>query len=495
MPERGEELLRNRRDKLEHISQRGIDPFPPRYHRTHTALGAVELFHVEEASNGHGARTAAVSVAGRIMSLRTMGKAAFLNLRDGSGKIQAHLRRDILEDQYQLIKELDIGDFLGVSGAVFRTRTGEVTIEAQELTILAKSLRPLPEKWHGLRDIEQRYRQRYVDLISNPEVKNVFVQRSKIINGIRAFLNSRGFIEVDTPVLVPVAAGALARPFVTHHYTLDQKLYLRIATELYLKRLIVGGFDKVYELGRAFRNEGMDQEHNPEFTMLESYEAYADYTDVMKMVEEMVSTVAMEVLGTQQVKYGEHTIDLTPPWRRASLREELLTRSGVDIEEHPSAASLGARIRQLGADVREQESRGRLIDKLLSVFVEPHLIAPTFLIDYPEEMSPLAKPKPGAPGFAERFEGFAAGMEIANSYTELNDPDLQRQHFMAQEELRLLYKDEEVDRLDEDFLLALEYGMPPTGGLGMGIDRLVMLLTGQPTIRDAVLFPQMRPVK
>ena len=495
MPERGEELLRNRRDKLNHISQRGIDPFPPRYHRTHTATDAVDLFQEEERANGDGARTVPVSVAGRIMSLRAMGKAAFLNLIDGSGKIQAHLRQDILGDQYQLVKELDIGDFLGVNGAVFRTRTGEVTVEARELTVLAKSLRPLPEKWHGLRDIEQRYRQRYVDLISNPEVKNVFVQRSRIVNGIRAFLDGRGFIEVDTPVLVPVAAGALARPFVTHHHTLDQELYLRIATELYLKRLIVGGFDKVYELGRAFRNEGMDQDHNPEFTMLESYEAYADYTDVMSMVEEMVSSVAMGVLGTRQVKYLERTVDLTPPWRRSSLREELLGRSGVDIEEHPSVSSLASRMRELGMEVREQESRGRLIDKLLSVFVEPHLIDPTFLIDYPEEMSPLAKPKPGVPGYVERFEGFAAGMEIANSYTELNDPDLQRERFMAQEELRRLYKDEEVDRLDEDFLLALEYGMPPTGGLGMGIDRLVMLLTGQPTIRDAMLFPQMRPVK
>jgi lysyl-tRNA synthetase class 2 len=429
------------------------------------------------------------------MSMRVMGKAAFLDLRDGSGRVQAHLRRDILEDQYHLVKELDLGDFLGVSGALFRTRTGEITVEAQQLTVLSKSLRPLPEKWHGLRDIEQRYRQRYVDLISNPEVKTAFLQRSKIINSIRSFLNGRGFIEVDTPILVPVAAGALARPFITHHHALDQDLYLRIATELYLKRLIVGGLDKVYELGRVFRNEGIDQDHNPEFTLLESYEAYADYNDVMQMVEEMVSTSAIEALGTRQVEYRECTIDLTPPWKRVSLREELYRRSGLDIEEYSSASSLGSRMRELGVEVRVQESRGRLIDKLLSTFVEPHLIQPTFLVDYPEDMSPLAKPKLDAQGYVERFEGFAAGMEIANSYTELNDPDLQRERFMAQEELRLLYKDEEVDRLDEDFLLALEYGMPPTGGLGVGIDRLVMLLTGQPSIRDAVLFPQMRPVR
>ena len=348
---------------------------------------------------------------------------------------------------------------------------------------------------HGLRDIEQRYRQRYVDLISNPEVKTTFIQRSKIVSAVRSFLDNLGFIEVDTPVLVPVAGGALARPFTTHHHTLDQELYLRIATELYLKRLIVGGFDKVYEIGRVFRNEGMDQDHNPEFTMLESYEAYADYNDVMKMVEEMVSTVAGEALGATQVSYGEHIIDLAPPWRRVALRDELHRTSGVDIEDFPSVSSLASRMRELGVEVRPQESRGRLIDKLLSVFVEPHLVQPTFLVDYPEEMSPLAKPKPDSAGYVERFEGFAAGMEIANAYTELNDPDLQRERFMAQEELRLLYKDEEVDRLDEDFLLALEYGMPPTGGLGLGIDRLVMLLTGQPSIRDAVLFPQMRSLK
>jgi len=429
------------------------------------------------------------------MSLRVMGKAAFLDLRDGSGRIQAHLRRDILDDQYQLLKELDLGDFLGVTGPLFRTRTGEITVEAQELTILAKSLRPPPEKWHGLRDVEQRYRQRYVDLISNPEVKDAFVKRSRIISSIRAFLDGRGFMEVDTPVLVPVAAGALARPFITHHNTLNQDLYLRIATELYLKRLIVGGFDKVYELGRVFRNEGIDQDHNPEFTLLESYEAYSDYTDVMKMVEEMVSTVAMEVLGTNKVEFRKDTIDLAPPWQRLPLAEELHRRSGIQVEEYADASTLADKMRELGVPVRVQESRGRLMDKLISTFVEPHLIQPTFLVDYPEEMSPLAKPKPGAPGYVERFEGFAAGMEIANSFTELNDPDLQRQRLMAQEETRLLYKEEEVDRLDEDFLTALEYGMPPTGGLGMGIDRLVMLLTGQTSIRDAVLFPQLRSLK
>ena len=495
MPERGNELLRNRREKLNNLRRLGIDPYPPRFKRTATAGQAVALFQSEEKAKGEGAHTAPVSVAGRIMALRVMGKNAFIDLKDGSGKIQVHLKKDILGEDYQLIKELDLGDFLGVGGQLFRTRTAEITVEAKSLTVLSKSLRPPPEKWHGLKDVEQRYRQRYVDLIANAEVMPVFMLRSKIINGIRSFLDGQGFVEVDTPVLVPIAAGALARPFVTHHNTLDQQLYLRIATELYLKKLIVGGFDKVYEIGRVFRNEGVDQDHNPEFTLLESYEAYADYDDVMEMVEQMISTVATEVLGSTQVQYGEHTIDLTPPWKRVSLREELHSRSGVQIDEYPSASALAAKLQEFGVVARAQESRGRLVDKLLGVYVEPNLIQPTFIIDYPDEMSPLAKPKPETPGYVERFEAFAAGMEIANAYTELNDPDLQRERILAQEELGKLYQEEEVDRLDEDFLLALEYGMPPTGGLGVGIDRLVMLLTGQQTIRDVLVFPQLRQLK
>ena len=495
MPERGEELLRSRRNKLDRLRQLGIDPYPPRFKRTCDARGAVSLYEGEEKARGSDARTDPVSLAGRIVSLRAMGKAAFLDLRDGSGRVQTHLRRDILGERFGLLRELDIGDFLGVSGPLFRTRSGEVTVEAHDLAILAKALRPLPEKWHGLRDVEQRYRQRYIDLIANPEVGEVFVKRSQVIAAIRSFLNGRGFIEVDTPVLVPVAAGALARPFVTHHHTLDETLYLRIATELYLKRLVVGGLDRVYELGRVFRNEGMDQDHNPEFTMLESYEAYADYLDVMVMLEEMISSVALEVLGTTEISYRGQAIDVKAPWRRLSLREEVRDRSDIDIDEYPSAEALSTRIAELGVEVRPRESRGRLIDKLVSSMVEPRLLQPTFLVDYPEEMSPLAKRKPEVPGYVERFEAFIGGMEIANSFTELNDPDLQRERLMAQEEMRAIYQDEEVDRLDEDFLLALEHGMPPTGGLGVGIDRLVMLLTGQPTIRDAVLFPQMRTIR
>ena len=398
MPEREDELIRSRRDKLQRIREKGIDPYPTRFPRTHTTRLAAELLLNLEASDGEGGRTSAVSVAGRVITSRIMGKAAFLDLRDGVGKIQLHLRRDVLGDDYDLVRDLDLGDFLGVHGPVFRTRTGEATIEVDQLTILSKSMHPLPEKWHGLRDVEQRYRQRYADLISNPEVAQVFVQRSQIINSIRGFLNRRGFVEVDTPVLVPIAAGAFAKPFVTHHNTLDEQLYLRIATELYLKRLIVGGFDKVYELGKVFRNEGMDQDHNPEFTTLESYEAYADYNDVMQMVEEMVSTAALETMGSCQVQFGEETIDLTPPWKRLSLRDEILKRGNIDIEEYNTAASLEARARELGLEVRAEGSWGRLVDKLLSLLVEPHLMQPTFMVDYPDEMYRLAKGKGGMRG-------------------------------------------------------------------------------------------------
>jgi len=424
--------------------------------------------------------------------MRTMGKAAFLDLQDASGSIQALLRQNNLEDGFDLLKDLDIGDHLGVRGNLIRTRTGQVTIDALELTVTAKGMRPLPEKYHGLRDVETRYRQRYLDLIANQEeVMPVFVLRSKVVRGIRRFLDDRGFLEVDTPILVPVASGAHAKPFVTHHNALDQQLYLRIATELYLKRLIIGGFDKVYEIGRVFRNEGIDQDHNPEFTLLESYEAYADYYDVMEMVEQMVSTIAIEVNGSTKVAIGDDVIDFAPPWQRVSLREELEKRSGIDLESYNDDA-LRQKAGEVGIDTKVLESRGRLIDKLLSTFVEPHLIQPTFVLDYPEEMSPLAKAKPDSPGYVERFEAFAFGMEIANSYSELNDPKVQRERFEAQAQIQRLYENEEVDRQDDDFLIAMEYGMPPTGGLGIGIDRLVMLLVGQSSIRDVLLFPQMR---
>ncbi len=485
--------LDSRRAKLQRLRQQGIDPYPPRFQRSCTADEAIKLFEAAEKEETPG-NADGISVAGRIVSMRVMGRASFLDLRDSSGVVQAMLRQNVLGDKYAVLQDLDLGDFLGVDGDMMRTRTGQPTIEAHALTILAKGMRPLPEKWHGLRDVETRYRQRYLDLIANPEVADTFVQRSRIIGGIRRFLDGRGFVEVDTPILVPIPAGAHARPFITHHNALDEQLYLRIATELYLKRLIVGGLDKVYEIGRVFRNEGIDQDHNPEFTLLESYEAYADYNAVMEMVESLVSSLAQDVHGSMRTAMGDEAIDFTPPWPRLSLREELQRRSGVDIEDYPDAESLTGKCRDLGLEPGPREARGRLIDKMLSVYVEPHLIQPSFLIDYPEDMSPLAKGHPDKPGYVERFEAFAAGMEIANSYTELNDPEVQRARFAAQEHQRDAYDDEEADRTDDDFLTALEYGMPPTGGLGIGIDRLVMLLTGQSTIRDVLLFPQMRSI-
>ncbi len=421
-----------------------------------------------------------------------MGKASFADIQDGDGHIQLLLRQDVLAAGYELLNDLDLGDILGARGRLLRTKAGEVSVEAEELVLLAKALRPPPEKWHGLQDQETRYRQRYLDLIANPEVHQVARMRSRTIAAVRRFLDDRGFLEVETPVLVPVPAGAMARPFVTHHHALDRELYLRIATELSLKRLLVGGLDKVYELGRVFRNEGIDLDHNPEFTLLESYESYADYTTVMAMVEEMFSTVAQQVVGSTVLSHGGQELDLTPPWPRLSLREAVRERTGIDIDEYPDAPSLAKRMREAGVTAATEESRGRLIDKLLSASVEPHLLQPTFLVDYPVEMSPLAKSKPGQPGYVERFEAFAAGMEIANAFSELNDPLVQRRRMEEQEELRRQYQGEELDRMDEDFLLALEYGMPPAGGLGVGIDRLVMLLADQRSIRDVVLFPQLR---
>jgi lysyl-tRNA synthetase class 2 len=492
MADREDTLVESRAAKLARIRANGLDPYPARYQRSFDTATATALFEELEETDPPDEKLQNVSLAGRITSMRTMGKAAFLDLRDASGVIQALLRQNNLKAGFDLLKDLDIGDHLGVRGNLIRTRTGQVTIDAMELTVTAKGMRPLPEKWHGLKDVETRYRQRYLDLIANQdEIMPVFVLRSKVVRGIRRFLDDRGFLEVDTPILVPVAAGAHAKPFVTHHNALDQQLYLRIATELYLKRLIIGGFDKVYEIGRVFRNEGIDQDHNPEFTLLESYEAYADYNDVMDMVEQMVSTIATQVNGSTKVMIGDQEIDFAPPWQRVSLREELEKRSGIDLESYDDDA-LRQKAGELGIDTKVLESRGRLIDKLLSTFVEPHLIQPTFVLDYPEEMSPLAKTKPDSPGYVERFEAFAFGMEIANSYSELNDPVVQRARFEDQAEIQRLYENEDVDRQDEDFLTAMEYGMPPTGGLGIGIDRLVMLLAGQPSIRDVLLFPQMR---
>ena len=487
MEKRGGDLLLSRREKFQRLRDRGIEP----YRRTHTIEEAVAFFRAEETGEGGETRTAPVSLSGRIMAMRGMGRASFIDLQDGSGQIQVHLRRDVLGEGYELVRDLDLGDFLGAQGPLFLTRSGEITLEAHEVSFLSKAMRPLPEKWHGLSDVETRHRQRYLDLITNQDAKRNFQARSRIVSAIRRFMDGRGFIEVETPVLVPVAAGAMAQPFATHHNALDRDLFLRIATELYLKRLIVGGLDRVYEIGKVFRNEGIDQDHNPEFTLLESYEAYVDYNHVMSMVEEMVCFAAQEVMGSAQVQYGDNVIDFTPPWRRASLREEVLACTGIDFQEYPDAATLEERMKSLGITADGRNSRGRLIDKLVSACVEPQLIQPTFLVDYPIDMSPLAKQRADDPTIVERFEGFAAGMEIANSFTELNDPDEQRRRFLEQESMRGTV-DEDLDRLDEDYLLALEHGMPPTGGLGIGIDRLTMLLTGQESIREVILFPQLR---
>ena len=485
-------LLRVRRDKLQSLRDRGIDPYPHTYDRSHTSAAAASLFEAGETEHGEGYRTGPVSVAGRIVRRSGMGRATFLGLQDGHGKIQVLLRKNNLPDSYDTLSDIDIGDWVGASGPLFRTRTGEITVEADEWTVLSKSLRPLPEKWHGLADVEARFRQRYLDLISNDEAMRIAVMRSSLVSALRRFMDGRGFMEVETPVLVPVAAGGTARPFATHHNALDSDLYLRIATELYLKRLVVGGMEKVYEIGRIFRNEGVDLTHNPEFTMMESYEAFADYADVMQMVEEMVSGLASEVLGTTTIEFEGETIELAPPWPRLDLREEIRQRSGIDFLECPDIESLRAAMNSAGFDVGRQMSWGGLLDKLVSDAVEPDLVQPSFLVDYPVEMSPLAKKKRGAPELVERFEGFIAGMEVCNSFTELNDPIDQRARLEQQEALHAQFQDEYMDRLDEDFVLAMEYGMPPTGGLGIGIDRLVMLFSGRRSIREVVLFPHMR---
>jgi len=429
MTQRSKALAESRQDKLRKLRAQGIDPYPPRFHRTHTNREAVDWYQKAETSRGEGYRSRKkLAVAGRITALRDMGKAAFLDLRDGSQRLQVHLRSDVLEESYSLMETLDLGDFLGVEGSMFRTRRGEITLQARNMVLLAKAHRPPPEKWHGLRDVEIRYRQRYLDLIANPDVKTVFQNRSRIISAVRSFMDGLGYVEVETPVMVPVAAGAMAQPFVTKHNALDRVLYLRIATELYLKRLIIGGLDRVYEIGRIFRNEGIDMDHNPEFTMLESYEAYADYNEIMALVEQMVATAARSVNGSARATFHGDEIDFSPPWRRLSLKEEL-KKAGLDIEELSQTEDLVTAARAKGVETAGLESRGRIIDKLVGSLIEPNLIQPAFLVDYPVEMSPLAKAKGDDPRYAERFEAFAGGMEIANSFTELNDPEVQRERF------------------------------------------------------------------
>jgi len=492
MPSRLENINQQRKQKLERLRARGIDPYPNRYQQTHTTQQAVAYLEEIENKGTAGQAAEPVGVAGRITAMRKMGKSSFLDVSDSTGKIQLLFRSGkFSEADQELFKDLDIGDIIGVKGSLLRTRTGEPTVDAGEFTMLAKSLQPLPEKWHGLSDTEIRYRQRYVDLIANNEVKEVFRIRSRIISALRQFLDQRGFIEMETPVLHPAAGGALAAPFITHHNTLDRDLYMRIALELHLKRLIVGGFDKVYEIGHVFRNEGISTTHNPEYTLLESYEAYADYTDVMEMTEEMIYQVGREVLGTAKVRYGDDTIDLTPPWRRITLRDAVKEYGDIDFVSHPTAAGLREKMRSVGIEVDPEKNWAKLVDELLKTLVRPKLVQPTIIYDYPASMSPLAKNKPGEERVVERFQPYAGGLELGNAYSELNDPLEQRERFEEQLKERQ-GDDEERWTIDEDYLVALEYGMPPTGGLGIGIDRLVMLLTNQQSIREVILFPQLR---
>jgi lysyl-tRNA synthetase class 2 len=487
MPESEDsQVLDERREKLERLRSDGIEPFP------HEFEGRVEIASVHEAHDGLEAGEEAdhsYRVAGRITARRGHGKAAFIDLVDSTGKIQLHSRADVVgESEHEALVGLDLGDIIGAEGTAFKTKRGELSLRITGWTLLAKSLRPPPDKFHGLEDTELRYRHRELDLIANPEARELFRKRGATIAAVRRWLDAEGFVEVETPVLQPLYGGALARPFTTHHNALDRDLYLRIATELYLKRCIVGGIDRVYELGKDFRNEGVSFKHNPEFTMLEWYEAYADYSDAAERLEQLVAWTAEQVLGTTVVEREGSKIDLAPPWRRVTLREAIRERAGIDILEHPTREQLAA---AMDSEPDPDEGWGKLVDGLLSKEVEPNLIEPTFVLDYPVEMSPFAKRHRSEEGLVERWEAFAGGFEIANAFTELNDPDEQRRRFEAQaEELRR--GDPEAQPFDESYIQALEYGMPPTGGAGLGIDRLVMLLTGARTLREVVLFPAMR---
>jgi len=474
-----------RREKSAKLISLGIDPYGEKYPVTHHAAEIISRFDVLDGQ--------AVSLSGRLMTVRGHGKASFANLQDESGQIQIYLRQDdVGEDAYRIFELADIGDLIGISGEVFRTRRGEVTVAVKKWSLLAKSLRPLPEKWHGLTNVDLRYRQRYLDLIVNPEVKKVFLLRSKIVQAIRDFLNGKGFLEVETPMMHTIAGGASARPFITHHNALDMGLYLRIATELHLKRLIIGGLEKVYELGRIFRNEGISTRHNPEFTSVEIYQAQADYEDMMVLTEDLVSFVAQQVCGTLQLPFQGQTLDLTPPWPRLTMLEAIQKFTAIDFGEIKTAEEAGRLARQKGLSVKEGTSRGEIMNEVFEQFVEQHLFQPTFILDYPIEVSPLAKRKADDPSMTYRFEAFIGCSEIANAFTELTDPVDQRLRFEQQLSKRLA-GDEEAQMMDEDFLQALEYGMPPTGGLGVGVDRLIMMLTDSPSIRDVILFPTMRP--
>lgn len=475
-----------RYQKTHRLRERGVNPYPLRVSRTHTARQAIDAFTRGETLQG-------VQLVGRLVALRDMGKLSFAHIQDGSAKIQLMFRKDAVgADNYaMLIKDFDLGDFIGAEGDLVRTKTGEITLQVARFELLAKTLSPLPEKWHGLKDIETRYRQRYLDLLSNEQAREIFAKRSKIVTAMRKYLDEHGFLEVETPVLQPLYGGGAAEPFVTHHNKLDQDMYLRIADELYLKRLLVGGLERVYEISKDFRNEGVDFKHNPEFTMMECYQAYGDYTTMMTLVEELYATCSLAANGTLQITYQGHAIDLTPPWPRATMRDLILKTSGVDIYADTDLSSLRQRIAALNLKIEAKPTWGKQVDELFSAFAEPTLIQPTFVMDYPEEISPFAKKKPDNPRVVERFEAFALNMELGNAFTELNDPLDQYARFVEQSAQRDA-GDKEAHPIDLDFIEALMHGMPPTGGLGVGVDRMVMLLTDQSSIREVILFPQLR---
>ncbi len=478
------ELKKVRLEKLGELREMGIDPFGSKYVRDSRTQDILDQFEAMEGKN--------VSIAGRIMSKRRHGKAGFANIQDLSGNVQLYFKKDDLgEEQYELFKKLDIGDILGIQGFVFRTQKGEITIHVEGMEYLSKSLNPLPEKWHGLKDVELRYRQRYVDLIVNPEVRDVFIKRSRIIKEIRNYLDEKDFLEVETPMMQPIAGGASARPFITHHNALDMSLYLRIAPELYLKRLIVGGMEKVYEINRSFRNEGISTRHNPEFTMLEIYQAYADYEVMMELTEDLVSSVMMKVNGSMQGEFDGQIIDFAPPWQRITMLDAIKQHTGLDFTTILSDAEAQAAADKLGMKIDPKSSRGEIINEVFEEFVEDKLIQPTFVYGHPVEISPLAKRNAEHPEYTDRFEVFMMQREIANAFSELNDPIDQKGRFLKQVEKRA-GGDSEAHMMDEDYINALEYGMPPAGGLGIGIDRLVMLMTNSPSIRDVILFPTLR---
>jgi lysyl-tRNA synthetase class 2 len=481
------ELLKVRRTKLADLQENGKDPFQiMKYQVTNHSGDIINNFEDFEGK--------IVSIAGRVMSKRVMGKASFCNIRDISGDVQAYVKRDdVGEEPYADFKKYDIGDIVGIEGEVFRTHTGEVSVKAHNVVLLTKSLQILPEKFHGLKDTDTRYRQRYIDLIVNPEVRDTFIKRSLIIREIRNYLDNKEFIEVETPVLVPNAGGAAAKPFNTHHNALDQDIHLRISLELYLKRLIVGGLERVYEIGRVFRNEGLSVRHNPEFTLLELYQAYTDYYGMMDLVEDMFRTVATKVLGTTTVTYDGVEIDLSKPFERLTMVEAIKKYTEIDFAQYPDEASAKALAKERHINFETRHKRGDIINLFFEEYVEEHLVQPTFIMDHPVEISPLASRKPSDPDYTERFELFITKREMANAFSELNDPLDQRGRFEAQEALRAA-GDEEANQLDEDFLTALEYGMPPTGGIGIGIDRFVMLLTDSSAIRDVLLFPTMKSI-